>query len=140
MIQRLLFCTALLLALCNCKTRPQTTDSSSSGTNNLVTIGLRKEVKIPNSNVNLQFNAVMEDNRCPAGVTCVWEGLAIADIDAFSGNQKSNFQVGTRDFVPQNVKKSFVFAGYKFTLTALKPHPGGKQEATTVTFKYEKEN
>ncbi|MCG2793063.1 MAG: hypothetical protein L6262_05925 [Weeksellaceae bacterium] len=136
---RFLFCTALLLSICNCKPQISTRETSLAASN-MVTIGLEKPVKIPNSIVSLRFKDILEDSRCPVGVTCVWEGLAIVNMDAVSGDEKSGFQVGTRDFVPKNVKKSFSFSGYRFTLTALKPQPGGKAQAASVTFKYEKEN
>ena len=101
---------------------------------------MEKQAKIPNSKVSIQFKEVVEESRCPLDVTCVWEGIAIINIDAVSNNQATNFQVGTRDFLPKNVTKSFSFSGYKFTLVELKPQPGGKEEPTTVSFKYEKEN
>lgn len=133
-----IFCIPLLLLMSNCKTQTSQTETSTV-TNNTVTIGLDKQVKIPNSKINLQFKEVVEESRCPVDVTCVWEGIAIINVDAVSGNQKSNFRVATRDFEQKNVKNSFSFSGYKFTLIELKPQPGGKEEPETVSFKYEME-
>ena len=134
-----IFCIPLFFLMSNCKTQTSQTETPTV-TNNTITIGLEKQVKIPNSKVSLQFKEVVEESRCPLDVTCVWEGIAIINIDAVSNNQATNFQVGTRDFLPKNVTKSFSFSGYKFTLIELKPQPGGKEEPTTVSFKYEKEN
>jgi hypothetical protein len=134
-----LFCLPLLLLMSNCKTQTSKAETSVV-TNNTITIGLGKQVKIPNSKVSLQLQEVVDDSRCPVDVTCVWEGIAIVNIEGISGTQKTDFQVGTRDFLPKNVTKSFSFSGYRFTLTDLKPYPGGKEEPTTVSFKYEKEN
>jgi len=122
----------------NCKTQTAKTETTAV-TNNTVTIGLEKQAKIPNSKVTIQFKEVVEESRCPIDVTCVWEGIAIINVDAVSGNQKQNFQVATRDFLQKNLTNSFNFSGYRFTLVELKPQPGGKEEPTTVTFKYEKE-
>ena len=128
----------LLLLMSNCKTQTSKTETTVA-TNNTVTIGLDKQVKIPNSKVSLQFREVVEESRCPVDVTCIWEGIAIINIEGISGNEKTNFQVGTRDFLPKNVTKSFSFSGYRFTLTDLKPYPGGKDDSQSVSFKYEKE-
>lgn len=136
---KIFFCIPLLLLMSNCKTQTSITEASTVA-DNTVTIGLEKQVKIPNSNVSLQFKEVMEDSRCPVNVTCVWEGVATVNMAGISGTQKTNFQVGTRDFLPKNVTNSFTFSGYKFTLTELKPQPGAKEEPVTVSFKYEKEN
>ena len=136
---KLLFCAPLLLLMSNCKTQTSQAEATDP-TNNTVTIGLEKQVKIPNSKVSIQFKDILEDSRCPVDVTCVWEGVATVDIEAVSGTQKASFQVGTRDFLPKNITKSFSFSGYKFTLTELKSQPGAKSEAASVSFKYEKEN
>ncbi|WP_027382285.1 hypothetical protein [Epilithonimonas caeni] len=127
----------LLLLMSNCKTQSQTQTSENG--NNTITIGINRSVKIPNSKISLEFLNIAEDSRCPVNVTCVWEGIAKVNVEGTDGNQKTNFQVGTRDFLPQNVSKSFSFSGYRFTLTDLKPYPGGKEESESVTLKYEKE-
>lgn len=134
-----IFCVPLFFLMSNCKTQTSKTETSVV-TNNTITIGLEKQAKIPNSKVSIQFKEVVEDSRCPVNVTCVWEGIAIVNVEGISGTEKTNFQVGTRDFTPKNVMKSFSFSGYRFTLTELKPQPGAKPEEATVTFKYEKEN
>lgn len=121
----------------NCTTQSQAQTSESG--NNTITIGINKTAKIPNSKINLEFKNIVEDSRCPIDVTCVWEGIAIVYVNVNSGKQTEDFQVATRDFQPKSANKSFSFSGYRFTLTDLKPYPGGKQEAKSITLKYEKE-
>lgn len=133
-----LFLLPLLLLMSNCKTQSKQADTTVS-TNNTITINHQKTVKIPNSKISVKFNEVLEDSRCPIDVTCVWEGIAVVDLEASIGNEKTNFQIGTRDFIQNNVVNSFSFSGYKFTLTSLKPQPGAKPETLSVTLKYEKE-
>lgn len=135
-LKSLLFAPILLL-MSNCTTQSQAQTSESG--NNTITIGINKIAKIPNSKINLEFKNIVEDSRCPVDVTCVWEGIAIVDVNINSGKETEDFQVATRDFQPKNATKSFSFSGYKFTLTDLKPYPGGKEESESVTFKYEKE-
>lgn len=135
-LKSLLFAPVVLL-MSNCTTQSQAQTSESG--NNTITIGINKIAKIPNSKINLEFKNIVEDSRCPVDVTCVWEGIAIVDVNINSGKETEDFQVATRDFQPKNATKSFSFSGYKFTLTDLKPYPGGKEESESVTFKYEKE-
>ncbi|MNK25794.1 hypothetical protein D3C87_441220 [compost metagenome] len=129
----------LLLLMSNCKTQSQQTGTTVS-TNNTITINHQKQVKIPNSKISLKFNDVIEDSRCPVDVTCVWEGIAVVEMEATSGTEKANFKIGTRDFLQNNIVNSFSFSGYKFSLESLKPQPGAKPEKSSLTLKYEKEN
>lgn len=126
-----LFAPALLL-MSNCKTQTQNSDHT-------FTIGINKKVSIPNSKINIEFVNVAEDSRCPVGVTCVWEGIAIVDMKATNGNEARQFQLATKDFEQKNTNKTFSYSGYNITLQNVKPYPGGKDEAASVTIKYEKE-
>ncbi|MFC0345955.1 MULTISPECIES: hypothetical protein [Epilithonimonas] len=135
-LKSLLFAPVILL-MSNCTTQSQAQTSESG--NNTITIGINKTAKIPNSKINLEFKNIVEDSRCPIDATCVWEGIAIVYVNVNSGKQTEDFQVATRDFQPKSANKSFSFSGYRFTLTDLKPYPGGKEESESVTFKYEKE-
>ncbi|WP_333854332.1 hypothetical protein [Epilithonimonas sp.] len=125
----------ILLLMSNCKTQSQTSTSD-----NIIKLGVNKKVTIPNSKMSLEFKEIIEDSRCPANVTCVWEGIAIVNLIAFSGKDTKDIKVATRDFLPKEVTKSFNYSGYRFTVQEVKPYPGGKEEAATVTLKYEKEN
>ncbi|UQB69875.1 hypothetical protein [Epilithonimonas zeae] len=124
----------ILLLMSNCKTQSQTSTSD-----NIIKLGVNKKVTIPNSKTSIEFKEIIEDSRCPANVTCVWEGIAIVNLNAFSGKDTKDIKVATRDFLPKEVTKSFNYAGYRFTVQEVKPYPGGKEEAPSVTLKYEKE-
>lgn len=129
---------SILVLMSSCKTQNTETNSEKEINNNSITLDLSKSSKIPKSNITLQFKEITEESRCPVDVNCVWEGIAIINIEGIAGKEKKDFQVATRDFPPKNVTNTFVFSGYKFILTELKPQPGGKAEPTSVTFKYEK--
>ena len=90
-----LFLLPLLLLMSNCKTQSQTqTQTSDSKT---FSIEINKKITIPNSKISLEFKEIVEDSRCPVDVTCVWEGIAIVNIDATNGNQKTNFQISNQN-------------------------------------------
>ena len=118
----------------NCKTQSQT---QTSGDNTL-TIGINEKTTIPNSKISLEFKEIVEDSRCPVDVTCVWEGIAIVNIDATNGNQKTNFQVSNQNLEDKNITRSVTVSGYKITWQQLKPQPGGKEETPFVTLQYKK--
>ncbi|TDX86431.1 hypothetical protein [Epilithonimonas xixisoli] len=132
-----LFLLPLLLLMSNCKTQSQThTQTSDSKT---ISIEINKKITIPNSKISLEFKEIVEDSRCPVDVTCVWEGIAIVNIDATNGNQKTNFKISNQNLEDKNITRSVTVSGYKITWQQLKPQPGGKEEPTVVTLKYEKE-
>ena len=132
---KLLIFAPVLLLMSNCKTQSQT---QTSGDNTL-TIGINEKTTIPNSKISLEFKEIVEDSRCPVDVTCVWEGIAIVNLKASNGSETKNIQLATKDFEPKNTKKNTNFDGYKISLIDVKPYPGGKPEAKSITLKYEKE-
>ena len=131
---KLLIFAPVLLLMSNCKTQSQTQTSDD----NTITIGINKKTTIPNSKISLEFKEIVEDSRCPVDVTCVWEGIAIVNIDATNGNQKTNFQVSNQNLEDKNITRSVTVSGYKITWQQLKPQPGGKEETPFVTLQYKK--
>ena len=131
---KLLILVPVLLLMSNCKTQSQT---QTSGDNTL-TIGINEKTTIPNSKISLEFKEIVEDSRCPVDVTCVWEGIAIVNMDATNGNQKTNFQISNQNLEDKNITRSISVSGYKITWQQLKPQPGGKEETPFVTLQYKK--
>lgn len=131
---KLLIFVPVLLLMSNCKTQSQT---QTSGDNTL-TIGINEKTTIPNSKISLEFKEIVEDSRCPVDVTCVWEGIAIVNMDATNGNQKTNFQISNQNLEDKNITRSISVSGYKITWQQLKPQPGGKEETPFVTLQYKK--
>jgi hypothetical protein len=78
-------------------------------------LGINKEISIPNSKVTIEFENISEDSRCPANVTCVWEGIAIVNLKAVSGSETKDIRLQQR-FLPKQVTKSFSYSGFRFTL------------------------
>lgn len=132
---KLFFCILFFVLVSSCKT--QRAKISNSG-NNLMTIELGKSAKIPNSDIRILFQNIAEDSRCPAGVTCIWEGVAIVNMQAESGGKTENFQIATRDFAPKNALKFFAYKGYNFKLEDVKPRKGEKQTDSYITIRFEK--
>lgn len=125
-----------ILLMANCKTQTQSEPQKSDGT---ITVAVNKKVTIPDSKISIEFQQISEDSRCPANVTCVWEGIAIVNLKMSNGKENKDIQFATRNFEPKNAVKSLNYDGYNITLQDVKPYPGGKQEAQSITLKYEKE-
>ncbi len=55
-------------------------------------LSIGQSVMITEENLEIKFVEVSEDNRCPKGVTCIWEGRvsAIVEISASGSSQQLN--------------------------------------------------
>jgi hypothetical protein len=89
--------------------------------------------------IEIGFAAVLEDSRCPTGVTCVWEGRASINLSLTRAGQTGgvNLEIpgGTgRDDTERH--RPVEALGYRFTLLALDPYPtaeGGPAPAPRAT-------
>lgn len=69
-----------------------------------------------NTALNIQFESVEEDSRCPEGANCFWAGRALIRLNV-NGSQ---VQV-TEGILPDSVQP--VFGNYRFMLQSLEPYP-----------------
>lgn len=80
---------ALIVAALGCSgsTEPQV-DSNVSLLENVteVTVPYGQTVQLDHSVLKLTFARVVEDSRCPAGVTCIWAGNAVVEIGIAAGS------------------------------------------------------
>lgn len=69
--------------------------------------------------LTLEFSRVLEESRCPASVTCVWQGNARILVTAHQGSNVSLLELNTHPAFPTSV----VFGNYFITLRDLQPYP-----------------
>lgn len=69
-----------------------------------------------NTALNIQFEGVEEDSRCPEGANCFWAGRALIRLNV-NGTQ---VQV-TEGMIPDSVQP--IFGNYRFMLQSLEPYP-----------------
>jgi uncharacterized protein YdgA (DUF945 family) len=82
----------------------------------------KQNIFLEKEKVNITFNKVTEDNRCPMNARCVWAGYASAEIEVMSVHSRPRkFIVSTIDDAGKNLKNSFVFNGHKYTLVNFYP-------------------
>ncbi len=53
-----------------------------------VVLGIGDSVEVSGENLRVSFKAVEMDSRCPAGVTCIWEGVATVVVAAEKGSER----------------------------------------------------
>lgn len=88
--------------------------------NETFSIPIDQTVTIQNENLNIRFDSVPIDCRCPDGVVCIWEGYYEVILHATDSIRSAEIRLSTLNG-DQNVSASF-FA-YRITLNGLTPHP-----------------
>jgi len=87
--------------------------------------------------MNVTFKNISEDSRCPEGVTCVWQGAAVANIE-FLGitTRPKTIPLATTENAGRNYHKSAIFNGYIISLVEVNPAPTSEEGAKTLAGKY----
>jgi hypothetical protein len=86
-----------------------------------VTLAVGQSVSVPNTPLTASFQEVVEDSRCPTGVTCIWAGDAAIRI-SLKTSDGSPFQYTLHtNAEPREIEH----AGYRVELAAVTPHPSG---------------
>ncbi len=87
-------------------------------------IGPGQKAEIRESGLEITFNRVIEDSRCPIGVECVWAGNGKVEIAIQFSGEKPLVQELNTNLEPGEIK-----AGeYKIRLLELQPYPEKDQE------------
>jgi len=126
---RYLFLSFSLLCLLNCssqKTAETNPSGSESNTQNSdkknINLEQNKPQKIAKTNLTAKYVGITEDSRCPEGVTCVWQGLAIVEIEIKTATSKpQTIYISTMDFQPLKAQKTATIFGYNITLESIMP-------------------
>lgn len=91
----------------------------SVGVGDTVTLRAAESVTVEPRNVVVQFAEVVSDSRCPADVTCVWEGDAEVSVRAVAADgRSSDLRLHTKEGAPRAE-----FAGLTVRLVNLDPKP-----------------
>lgn len=73
-------------------------------------------------NVQLCFNSVVNDSRCPDNAMCIWQGNAVANFAFKKDNVTYPITLSTLAMPPHFIKDTIV-AGYKIEFINLFPYP-----------------
>jgi hypothetical protein len=77
-----------------------------------------QQVSLDNDALRISFEAVAEDSRCPAQVTCVWAGNGRVSLRVTTADQSTTVSVNTT-LEPRTV----LVRGYQVSLERLDPQP-----------------
>src|SRR3989442_2310587 len=83
-------------------------------------LALGESLKVRDTGVTVSFEEVVEDSRCPTGVTCIWEGDAAVKISIHTPDTSpSSYTLHTS----QRFAREAEHGGYRVVLVAVTPHP-----------------
>lgn len=81
--------------------------------------------------MNVTFNKITEDSRCPKNVKCVWEGVAVAEITLMGTyTRPMTINLSTLNNAAKGYQSSTEFNGYKITLESVTPYPSSSSKKT----------
>ena len=76
--------------------------------------------RIPETDLTVVFEAVVEDSRCPTGTNCVWAGDAAVRVRVDSANSKpTSYMLHTND----GFEREVVHGNVRIRLSSLTPEP-----------------
>jgi hypothetical protein len=116
-----LFLLAFILMGCpSWPTAPDSDDVIKASLDEPFTLAIDQTAVI-NDALQLRFEAVPEDSRCPSDVDCVWAGRALVQLHALIGAQRGGpvFELNTSDPDAQ----VYTYGGYRIQLLTLDPYP-----------------
>lgn len=72
--------------------------------------------------MNVSFRGITEDSRCPAGVDCIWEGVASAEVEVMgTATRPMVLKLSTMQDANKGYEKAQSFNGYSITLISVTP-------------------
>ncbi|WP_426278846.1 hypothetical protein ACN9MN_06350 [Chryseobacterium sp. S-02] len=87
--------------------------------------------------MNVTFKGVSEDSRCPKDVTCVWAGVAVAQVEVMgTATRPMTLNLASIDNKGRNYTKSTEFNGYIISLADVQPYPGATEGTKALNGKY----
>ncbi|MGL6037289.1 MAG: hypothetical protein ACRC0E_00120 [Soonwooa sp.] len=144
MIRPILLTTILSLGVLSCETQKKTTTSTSSSTSTSTSTssqstnitGLKKVnidigayQQIAGTNLSIKYNGTTEDSRCPEGTTCVWEGVAVVELEIMTPSSRPRtIQLATNEIESRGLKKSETVYGYNISLKTVSPYPSKNEK------------
>ena len=130
---RPLFTTIFLFVLFSCKKPVNCLEPKETL---MVTTGTCSD-KVVNEDINLCFDSLVEDSRCPSNAECVWQGVAKGKFRLKIQGQEFPFYLSTLDLHP-HYNNDTIVGGYHFKLLDISPYPvSGNPPGNTFTAKVE---
>ena len=144
MFYKIIISSFALLFLTNCNAQKDTKnpekvvkDSSKNTEGKVIYFNEGENKFLKEYEMNITFKNISEDSRCPEGTTCIWQGVAIANVELMgTSTRPMMLQLATMENANKNYHKSVVFNGYKITMTSVNPHPKANESTKSLNGKY----
>jgi len=107
----------VLLAACGSDDGDPTAMAASAPPGREYVLGFGETIHV--GGMQLEFTTLAEDSRCPASVTCVWEGNARILLTASRGRATNVLELNTHAQFPTRV----IFEGLLIELRRVEPYP-----------------
>lgn len=130
--------TIALLSLLNCQfqkntntAEPKPVETTNQNPENMQDFSIKQDEnkQIKGTDLNVQFVGIIEESRCPIGVTCVWEGVAVAELQVMTPSSRPRtIHLGTTEIPGRDLKKTAEVYGYKISLISLEPYPNEEKK------------
>jgi hypothetical protein len=89
-----------------------------------------QKAEFKDSGLEITFNKVLEDSRCPEGVECVWEGNGKIELSVYQSVSGSEIKELNTALEPKQTESG----NHKIRLTELQPYP--KKDGEIESEKY----
>ena len=83
-------------------------------------LSVKQSASIKGENLEIKFEEVVEDSRCPWEVTCVWEGRVSLSLEINENDVSDNIELSQPGLTDQSVVA--IHKGYQFTYK-VEPYP-----------------
>jgi hypothetical protein len=83
-------------------------------------LSIKQSAFIKEENLEIEFEEVIEDSRCPWEVTCVWEGRVSLSVEINVNDVSDNIELSQSGLTDRSVLATH--AGYQFTYK-VEPYP-----------------
>ncbi len=87
--------------------------------------------------LQIKFNGILEESRCPKGVDCIWAGVAVAEIEISEKAAKPIIlSLATTDMQARGYQKQTNLNGYTVALQNVAPYPTAEHGAKELKGNY----
>ena len=88
-------------------------------------LSIGQSIVITGEDLKIKFVEVLEDSRCPRGVTCIWEGRVTADVEISTGGSTEKLELSQPGLTEVPARETY--RGYELAYK-VEPYPEEDKE------------
>ena len=81
------------------------------------------DTTINGQTVEICFDSLISDSRCPANAECIWQGESTVKLSLHTAGVQQSFKLSTFNH-PPTFRNDTTISGYKIKLLSVSPYPG----------------